>query len=67
MAAIDMRLLTEKISRLSSERIAEVTDFVDFLAAREGDQALSRAASAASAPALAAVWGDADDDVYDQL
>ena len=67
MAAIDLRDLAEKLSRLPSERVAEVVDFVDFLAAREGERELSRAMSTASAPALASVWSGADDDAYNEL
>ena len=67
MTAIDLNVLAEKLSRLPSERIAEVVDFVDFLAAREGERELSRVVSAASAPALAAVWSRADDDDYNEL
>jgi hypothetical protein len=63
----DARALIEKITGLPSERLAEVEDFVDFLRQRDRDQALTRAAAAASAPAFAAVWGNPEDDVYDAL
>ncbi|HLZ85123.1 MAG TPA: hypothetical protein VKQ54_16280 [Caulobacteraceae bacterium] len=59
--------LIEKIGALPVDRIAEVEDFVDFLRSREQDRALSRAASAASEPAFAAVWENPEDDVYDDL
>lgn len=59
--------LIAKIKALPPERIAEVADFVEFLGAREGGLALTRAAAAASAPAFAAVWNNPDDDVYDVL
>lgn len=59
--------LLEKIQALPPERIAEVEDFVEFLAAREQQRSLSRAAAAASAPAFAAVWNNPDDDAYDAL
>ena len=59
--------LIEKIEALPAERIAEVEDFVDFIWSREQDRALTRAASSASAPALATIWSNPDDDVYDAL
>lgn len=62
--------LLEKIQALPVERIAEIEDFVDFIATREQtqqDRALTRAAAAASAPAFAAVWDNPEDDVYDEL
>ena len=67
MAAIDPRALPEKIAALPVERIAEVEDFVDFLRLRDQGRALARAASAASAPAFAAVWENPEDAAYDAL
>jgi hypothetical protein len=61
------RTLIEKIEALSAEKIAEVEDFVDFIALREQDRALTRAAAVASTPAFANVWSNPDDDVYDAL
>jgi hypothetical protein len=52
---------------LPAERIAEVEDFVDFIAAREQERTLTRAAAAASVPAFAAIWNNPDDDAYDAL
>jgi ABC-type glycerol-3-phosphate transport system substrate-binding protein len=60
------RNLIDKIGALSRSRIAEVEDFVDFIAQKDGEQALTRAAAAASAPAFAAVWSNPEDDVYDE-
>ena len=59
--------LIEKIQALPDERIAEVEDFVDFIRLREQERALTRAASAASAPAFAAIWNNPGDDAYDAL
>jgi hypothetical protein len=64
--------LIHKIGALPRERQAEVEDFVDFIAMKdgaikEGERALTRAAAAASAPALAAVWNNPEDDVYDSI
>ena len=59
--------LIKKIEALPAERLVEVEDFVDFIAAREQSRSLSRAATAASEPAFANVWNNPDDDVYDAL
>ncbi len=58
--------LFEKIARLSPDRVAEVEDFVDFLAPRTTDRELAHASVAASVPAFAKVWDNPEDDVYDQ-
>lgn len=63
----DTKALVEKIAALPAERIAEIEDFIDFIRLREQDQALTRAAAAASAPAFAAIWNNPEDDVYDAL
>lgn len=49
------------------ERIEEVEDFVDFIATRAQDRALTRAAAAMSASAFAKIWNNPDDDAYDAL
>jgi hypothetical protein len=62
--------LIEKIQRLPPDRLAEVEDFIDFIAqraARDTDRQLARAAAAASVPAFAKVWDNPEDDVYDKL
>jgi hypothetical protein len=59
--------LLEKIAALPVERIAEIEDFVEFIAAREQERSCVRAAAAASAPAFALVWSNPDDDAYDAL
>jgi hypothetical protein len=59
--------LLRRIQSLPPERIAEIEDFVAFIAAREQEGALTRAASAASAPAFAAIWNNPEDDAYDTL
>jgi len=60
-------LLIEKILQLSPARLAEVTDFVDFLRIREENRALTQAAAQTSAPSFAAVWDNDTDAVYDAL
>ena len=59
--------LMEKIQALPIERIAEVEDFVDFIASREQDRALAKAAAAASAAAFEVVWSNPEDDAYDAI
>jgi len=63
----DTKALIEKIEALPAERIAEIEDFVDFIRLREQQRALTQAAAAASAPALAVIWSNPEDDVYDAL
>jgi hypothetical protein len=58
--------LFEKIARLPFARVAEVEDFVDFLALRNADCELVHAAAAASVPAFAKIWDNPEDDVYDE-
>jgi hypothetical protein len=64
---VAIEALISKITALSADRLLEVEDFVDFLRSRDQDRALFRAAAAASEPAFAAVWDNAEDDVYDAL
>jgi hypothetical protein len=59
--------LIEKIQALPVDRIAEIEDFVEFITAREQQRALTRAASATSAPAFATIWNNPEDDDYDAL
>jgi hypothetical protein len=59
--------LFEKIQALPMERIAEIEDFVEFIAAREQERSLTRAAGASSAPAFAAIWNNPEDDAYDAI
>lgn len=60
-------LLIEKILQLPPSRLAEVTDFVDFLRSREKDRALTQTAAETSIPSFAAVWDNDADAVYDKL
>ncbi len=59
--------LFDKIRALPANRVAEIEDFVDFIATREQARSLVRAAAAPSAPAFAAIWDNAEDDAYDSL
>ena len=59
--------LIDKIKALPPDHIPEVEDFVDFIAARAQNRALTRATASASAPAFAAVWNNPEDDAYDAI
>ncbi|HRQ66746.1 MAG TPA: hypothetical protein PKZ76_18085 [Xanthomonadaceae bacterium] len=59
--------LTEKLAKLPPERLDEVADFVDFLAERERERTIVRAAQASSEASLAKVWNHDADAVYDRL
>ena len=63
----DFQTLIDKIRALPPERIAEIEDFIAFIAAREQDRALTRAAAATSEPAFAAAWENSDAAAYDAL
>ena len=58
--------LIEKIKSLPPERIAEVEDFVDFIAQRE-ERRLVQAAAKLSEHAFGQVWDNEEDSVYDPL
>jgi hypothetical protein len=58
--------LIEKIRALPPDKIAEVVDFVNFLAHRD-DRLLVDAAAKLSEPAFAAVWNNPEDAEYDNL
>ena len=60
-------LLIEKILQLPPTRLAEVTDFVDFLRSRENDRSLVQAATQTSVASFAAVWDNDADAAYDAL
>lgn len=59
--------LIEKILQLPPLRLAEVTDFVDFLRSRETDRTLVQSAMQTSATSFASVWDNDADAVYDTL
>ena len=58
--------LIAKIRSLPPDRLAELVDFVDFLAHRD-DRLLVEVATKLSEPIFAGVWDNADDAEYDQL
>ena len=63
--------LIRKIGKLPRSRLAEVEDFVDFIGQREtsnaADRNLSRAVRSMSETALAEVWSNPEDDVYNAV
>ena len=67
MSATARDLLIEKIDRLPPARVAEVEDFVDFLASRDTDRELAQAVTAAAVPAFTKVWDNPEDDVYNDI
>ncbi len=60
------RILFEKIKVLPPQKVAEVTDFVDFLMQRE-DQKLVQSAMKLSEDSFAKVWDNDEDAIYDEL
>lgn len=65
--ATNQEKLLEKIRALPPDKLTEVEDFVDFLAARDEDRRLSQAAARMSEAAFARVWDNPEDAVYDAL
>jgi hypothetical protein len=65
---VEQRLI-EKIRKLSSTRIVEIEDFIDFLSEREdrSDANLTLSASKLSEAAFAKVWDNSEDAAYDDL
>lgn len=58
--------LIDKIKALPPEKIAEVVDFVDFLAHRD-DRLLVQASARMAESAFGAVWDNPEDAEYDKL
>ena len=63
----DELVLLEKIRSLPPDKTAEIEDFVDFLARREEDRQLTRAAMRLSEDVLRRVWDNPEDAAYDEL
>ena len=59
--------IARKLRTLSTERVGEVEDFVDFLNRRDDERATTEMALAASAPVLTAIWDNPEDGEYDSL
>lgn len=65
---VEQRLL-DKIRKLSSEKVLEVEDFIDFLYQRQtnSDQNLTIAATKLSEASFSKVWDNPEDEEYDNL
>jgi hypothetical protein len=65
---VEQRLL-EKIRKLTSEKVIEVEDFIDFLYQRQtnSDQKLTIAATKVSEASFSKVWDNTEDAEYDNL
>ncbi len=57
----------EKLEHLTSERLAAVEDFIDFLQQRDSEQYLQQGFAQSSSASFAKVWDNDDDAVYDRL
>ncbi|MEQ1847449.1 MAG: toxin-antitoxin system, antitoxin component, Xre family protein [Nitrospira sp.] len=68
MTKVHEQTLLEKLRNLPPERVAEVEDFVDFLAHRLADERrLTEAAGQLATAALTRVWDNPGDADYDRL
>ena len=56
-----------QLAQLPPERLEEVVDFVDFIANREQDRRLVRAAQVVSESGLATLWNNEIAAAYDRL
>ena len=59
--------MLEKLEHLSSDRLAEVEDFIDFLSQRDQNRRLQQDFKHASEQAFNKVWDNDDDAIYDSL
>ena len=59
--------MIEKLEHLSPDRLAEVEDFIDFIQQRDRDKILRQDYARASEAALARVWDNDEDAIYDRL
>lgn len=66
-AAPRIQHLMKKLEALPLAKVAEVEDFIDFLASRDSERMLVKGAQAITANSLKAVWDNADDAEYDRL
>jgi hypothetical protein len=68
MTKVDELTILEKLRHLPPERLAEVEDFVDFLAHRQADdRGLTPAAGHLATAAFSRVWDNPADADYDRL
>lgn len=68
MTKVYEQTILEKLRNLPPERLAEVEDFVDFLAHRQaGERGLTHAAGQLATAAFTRVWDNPADADYDRL
>ncbi|MDH4088516.1 MAG: DUF2281 domain-containing protein [Nitrospira sp.] len=68
MTKVHEQTILEKLRQLSPERLAEVEDFVDFLAHRQGkERGLTYTAGQLATAAFMRVWDNPADADYDRL
>ena len=68
MTKVFEQTILEKLRNLPPERLAEVEDFVDFLAHRQADErGLTRPAAQLATAAFTRVWDNPADADYDRL
>ena len=68
MTKVEEQALLEKIRQLPPDRLAEVEDFVDFLAYRRAEErSLTHAAGQLATVAFSRIWDNPDDAEYDRL
>jgi len=58
--------LIEKIRALPADKVAEVSDFVDFLRARVQDERLRASVTKVSEASFEAAWDNEADAIYDE-
>lgn len=61
------RFILSKIRMLPPDKIAQVSDFVDFISQKNQERQLCKAACKMAEDAFKKVWDNAEDDAYDQL
>lgn len=68
MTKVYEQTILEKLRQLPQERLAEVEDFVDFLAHREAEErGLTHAAGQLATTAFTRIWDNPADADYDRL
>ena len=68
MTKVHEQTILQKLRLLPEERLAEVEDFVDFLAHRQAEErGLTRAAGQIATVAFTRVWDNPADADYDRL
>ncbi|MDA3850531.1 MAG: hypothetical protein PF447_04595 [Spirochaetaceae bacterium] len=64
---IQVETMIEKLNHMSPQRLAEISDFIDFLQQRDQNLRLKRDFSKGSETAFAKVWDNEEDSAYDAL